>query len=216
MASKSYAWSTRLAEEVADAGTIEVPTPGFNTPENYKTDETGIVVDGHVMAPEQASVVWDGEFKSATVTNSSGKPWHPAQTLYLTVPGKITSTSDAGEALEALANQVAGLTTQQAATDAKVTALEGQVSGLDARVAALEAAGGAAAAAGATAAAASGPDKARAKHRGEDEAKHDEEHSSVKRDEKAEQQHGEHAKRDEDKKHKDAPGTPHWDDKKKK
>jgi hypothetical protein len=182
MAVKSYAWSQSLAESVADGATVDVSTPGFLTPENYKTDETGVVIDGRVLQDTEVSCAWAGDFTSVTLTNSMGADWNPSQTIYVTVPGIPLDPADiqgSFEALEARVTAVEGVNTAQ----------DGQISTLDARVSALE---GVASAAAMTASPKAAPVEEHAK-RDEDHGKdHDKGHDK------------DHSKK------KEAPGTPHW------
>jgi len=144
---KSYAWSQRLTDIVEDAGTVDVLTPGFISPENFLTDETGTVLDGHVLTPQQATVAWDADFSKATVTNASGNDWIAGATLYLTVAGKTFDPADIQASFDALELRVSNLETrtttlegQMTGANAAISGLSDQVNALDARVAALEAA----------------------------------------------------------------------------
>ncbi len=118
MASKSYAWQQRLQNAVADEGTVDVPTPGFENPQNYDTANTGVVVDGTVMDASKASCAWAGDFSEVTVTNSSGADWNAGQTVYITVAGTQIDPGDIQASFSELEQRVT-------ACEARITALEG-------------------------------------------------------------------------------------------
>jgi len=124
MAVKSYAWATRLAASVDDGASLDVPTPGFLTPANYKTDEPGVVVHNRVLTPQEVNSVWAADFTEVTLTNNMGAEWAAGDTVYVTVAGKDIDPGDWQASYEAL--------------EARVTALEGKVGDHEARISALE------------------------------------------------------------------------------
>jgi hypothetical protein len=122
---KSYAWSQRLGDVVPPGGEVAVPTPGFESPENYDHDNAEVVIDGIVLAKEQFSLDWSSTHIDVAVTNNTGTTdWQPGQTLYVAVAGIPFDPSNVEESFNALVN--------------RVTTLEGSVTSLEARVTALE------------------------------------------------------------------------------
>lgn len=124
---KSYAWSEALQEAVPIDGEVEIDTPGFENPENYKTDAPELVLGGNVIPVNQFSFSWDADWSHVHIVNETAKDWPPGETLYVTVAGKQVDASG-----------LAGL-------EARVSALETQTADLETRVAALEGAAGGAA-----------------------------------------------------------------------
>ena len=155
MAVKSYAWQLRLTDTVADTGTVGVPTPGFTDPASYKTDETGFVLDGTVLTPEQASGAWSGGFDKVSVTNSSGRDWNPGETLYVTVPGIPLDPANITDSFTTLEARVTVNEGNITSLTSRVSANERAISALSDRVTALEQAG---------TGTLSNPDRAREKH----------------------------------------------------
>jgi hypothetical protein len=118
MAAKSYAWGQQLSEPVPSGEDAVVQTPGFDSPENYLTDETAATLDGKVLTPEEFTAAWADDFTSVTVTNGTEAEWQPAQTLYVTVAGTPFDVANIEESFDALAAQVAD-------HEQRIAALEG-------------------------------------------------------------------------------------------
>jgi hypothetical protein len=129
---KSYAWSERLSAAVAPGDTVEIATPGFQSPEDYETDKTEMVCDADVIPAGEFTTSWASDFTHVVLTNTSeAKTWDATSTVYVTVPGKPFDAAGVEDSFNALANRVTALET-------KTGELETQVTSLDARVTALE------------------------------------------------------------------------------
>jgi hypothetical protein len=126
MAAKSYSWSVPLAVSVPPGSDADVPTPGFETPENYDTDNAEAVWNGTVLTTENSEISFDPDWTHAHVTNNGEQTWMAGDTISIAVGAKAFDAGNIEESFAALA--------------ARVTSLEAAVSDLDARVAALEAA----------------------------------------------------------------------------
>jgi hypothetical protein len=131
MASKSYAWQKRLDAAVADAGTVDVPTPGFSNPQNYDTANTGVVLDGTVMDASKASCAWAGDFSEVTVTNASGADWNPGQTVYITVAGVQIDPTDIQASFDQLEQRVTNCESKDAAQDTRMDTLDARITALE-------------------------------------------------------------------------------------
>jgi hypothetical protein len=125
---KSYAWSTTLQAAVPIGGEVEVPTPGFNNPDSYDTELTGVVHGGTVVPPDQFTATWDANFTHVSILNNTAADWPPGDTIYVTVPGHAFDPVD----VEGSFNEL----------EQRVTANEAAIVSIDERVAALEAAAG--------------------------------------------------------------------------
>lgn len=136
---KSYAWSERLSAAVAPGDTVEVATPGFQSPEDYETDKTEMVCDADVIPAGEFTASWAADFTHVVLTNTSeAKTWNATSTVYVTVPGKPFDATGVEDSFNALANRVTALETKTSDLDLKVNDLGTQVTSLDARVTALE------------------------------------------------------------------------------
>ena len=138
MTVKSYAWHQRLQEEVADAASVDVLTPGFIGPENYKTDETEGVIENKVLSPQEAGFIWAGDFAKVTVANNSGAAWEPGQTLHVTVAGKTFDPANVQESFDALQTQVDGIESKISTLEGEMTSANNALSGISSQVSALQ------------------------------------------------------------------------------
>jgi len=138
MAVKSYAWSLRLHDAVADGATVDVPTPGFLNPQNYDTASTGVVLDGRVLKDTEVTCAWAGDFSAVTLTNGMGAAWNSAKTLYVTVAGVQIDPGDIQASFDQLAQRVTNCESKDVAQDTRMDNMDGTISGLDARITALE------------------------------------------------------------------------------
>lgn len=114
---KSYAWSQQLYAVVPAGEDAQVNTPGLENPDDYKTDEAEVVVNGNVLLPEQFTLTWEEDWSHAHVTNGTETDWQPGDTVYVTV---------------------AGIPFDPTNVEASFTALEAQVSDHETRITALE------------------------------------------------------------------------------
>ena len=133
MAAKSYAWNLRLNHMVNVNGGVVVPTPGFDHPERYDTENAEVVYGNQVLQPAEVGLEWDEEFDNVNVTNLTDENWQPSETIYVTVK---LSAPEAGEG--GGSEEIAALEARVAENETDIAALQEGLTDLEARVVALE------------------------------------------------------------------------------